>query len=273
MTLPSAPPARVAAVPILGTVREAWRLIVAFPRQTLLPMFVIEAPVACISAVVTAILYLTVFHGRDVWLPGDPVAGRGGVVFAYFALAAFELLFAQVARGATVLGVAAARAGRRRPLAELLDPAFTRMGGLLALAIVTYAVLFLGILLLITVIGAVIALFAFLRWSLVFEVFMLEEQRVGASLGGSWRMMHRNMLRYLGVLLVSFGLALLPLVGISLLQLAVGGGRDTVVIATAAVTIAQGVLVVPILVFLTAVTTVFYFNIKERPVDRNPAGE
>jgi len=53
----------------------------------------------------------------------------------------------------------------------------------------------------------------------------------------------------------------------------VGGGRDTVVIATAAVTIAQGVLVVPILVFLTAVTTVFYLNLKERPVDRNPAGE
>lgn len=273
MTLPSAPPAPLAAVPVLGTVREAWRLIVAFPRQTLLPMFAIEAPVACISAVITAVLYLTAFHDRDVWLPGDPVSGRGGLVFAYFAIAAFELLFAQVARGATVMGVAAARSGRRPPLAQLLDPAFTRMGGLLALAIATYAVLFLGVVLSITIIGAVIALFVFLRWSVVFEVFMLEEQRVMASLGASWRLMSRNMLRYLGVLLVSFGMALLPLVGISLLQLAVGGGRDTVVVATAAVTIAQGVLIVPILVFLTAVTTVFYFNIKERPIDRNPLGE
>lgn len=273
MTLPTAPTAPAARVPILGTVREAWRLIAAFPRQTLLPMFAVEAPVACISAVLTAVLYLTAFNGSDVWLPGDAVAGRGGLVFAYFALAAFELLFAQVARGATVVGVAAARSGRRAPLAELLDPAFTRMGGLLALAIVTYAVLFLGIVLSITVIGAVIALFIFLRWSVVFEVFMLEDRRVIVSLGESWHLMRGSMLRYLGVLLVSFGMALLPLVGISLLQLAVGGSRDAVVIATAAVTIAQGILVVPILVFLTAVTTVFYFNIKERPVDRNPLGE
>jgi hypothetical protein len=81
------------------------------------------------------------------------------------------------------------------------------------------------------------------------------------------------MLRYLGVLLVSFGLVLLPFVAISLLELAIGGSRSAEVATTAVVTALQGILVVPLLVFLTAVTTVFYFNLKERPVDWNPAGE
>jgi hypothetical protein len=81
------------------------------------------------------------------------------------------------------------------------------------------------------------------------------------------------MLRYLGVLLVAFGLALLPLVGISLLQLAVGGGHDTAVIVTAIVTAAQGVLVVPLLVFFTAVTTLFYLGLKERKEASYSAGE
>lgn len=272
MNSPAAAPA-AGPVPVVGTVRQAWQLIVSFPRQTLLPMFAIEVTVACISAVVTAILYLTTFDGQNVWLPGDAVTGRAGPVFAYFALGAFELLFAQVARGATVIAVAEAHAGRRVPLPELLDPAFTRMGGLLALAIVTYGIIFLGIVLSVTIIGALIALFIFVRWSLVFEVFMLDGASVGGALAGSWAMMRGSMLRYLGVLLVAFGLALLPLVGISLLQLAVGGGHDTAVIVTAIVTAAQGVLVVPLLVFFTAVTTLFYLGLKERKEASYSAGE
>lgn len=256
-----------------GTVRQAWRLIVANPRQTVLPMLAIEGPVACITAAITAALYLTAFDGRHVWLPGDALSGQRGPVFAYFALGAFELLFAQVARGATVLGVANARAGKRVSLQALLDPAFTRMGGLLLLAIVTYGIIFLGIVLSITIVGALIALFIFLRWSLVFDIFMIEEQPARASLSKSWGMMRGNMLRYLGALLVAFGVALLPLVAISLLQLAVGGGRDAVVVGTAIATALQGVLIVPILVFLTAVTTVFYLNLKERNDVRNLAGE
>jgi membrane-anchored glycerophosphoryl diester phosphodiesterase (GDPDase) len=258
----------------MATVREAWRLMKRYPRQTLLPMFVIEVPVALISAIVTAILYVTVFKDDSVRAQADVFAeGGGGPLFAFLAITAFEVLFAQVARGATIVGVAAARAGKTRPLAELLDPAFTRMGGLLALAVISTAVVAAGVVLAITIIGALIAFFIFLRWAIAFETFILEQRGVFNALGQSWRMMQGNMLRYLGVLLVSFALVLLPFVAISLLQLIIGGGRTTEVVTTAIVTALQGILVVPLLVFLTAVTTVFYFNIKERPGDRNPAGE
>lgn len=276
MTLPSSPPQPGAPprVPVFATVREALRLMREYPRETMLPMFAIQAPVAIVSAIVTAVLYVTVFADDPVRQAGDLVSdGSGGPLFAFLAVTAFEVLFAQVARGATIVGVAAARRGEHRALAALLDPAFTRMGGLLALAVITTAVAAAGAVVAITIIGAVIAIFIFIRWAVVFESYMLEERRVFESLGASWRLMQGSMLRYLGVLLVSFGLVLLPFVAISLLELAIGGSRSAEVATTAVVTALQGILVVPLLVFLTAVTTVFYFNLKERPVDWNPAGE
>jgi hypothetical protein len=261
-------------VPVFATVREAWRLMRAYPAQTLLPMFVIEVPVALLTALVTALLYVSVFADEPVRSGADILAlADGGPLFAFLALTAFEILFAQVARGATIVGVAAARQGDRRPLSQLLDPAFTRMGGLLALAIITSAVAALSVVLSITIIGALIAIFVFIRWAIAFEAFILEERTVFNALGTSWLMMQGNMLRYLGVLLVSFAAALFPFVAISLLELLVGGSRTAEVATTAIVTALQGILVVPILVFLTAVTTVFYFNLKERPVDRSLAGE
>lgn len=276
MNQPPAPPARQPSprVPVLATVREALLLIRDFPRETLAPMFAVEAPVALISALVTAILYVTVFRNEPVHAAGELLdKGAGGPLFAFLAVTAFELLFAQVARGATIVGVAAARRGEHLPLAQLLDPAFTRMGGLLMLAVVTSIIGVVGVALSVTIIGALLAIFIFIRWAVAFETYMLEGQRVFGALAESWARMRGSMLRYLGVLLVSLGVVVLPFFAISMLQLAVGGSRSQEIATTAVVTALQGILVVPLLAFLTAVTTVFYFNLKEQPVDRNSAGE
>lgn len=266
MTLPQTP-ARPDApgVGVFAAVREALNLIRTSPRQTVLPMLAIEVPVAVISAIATAVLYFTAFRHESVYdTTGVINSGTGGQLFALLVIAAFEVLFAQVARGATIVGVARARDGEHPPLVELLDPAFTRMGGLFAVAIISTGILALGIITSVTVVGAVIALFIFIRWAVAFEAYMLEELRVFPALRRSWTLMRGNMLRYIGVLLVSFALILVPFVAISLLQLAVVGGRTVQIMATAAITIGQGILVVPLLAFLSAVTTVYYFRIKER---------
>lgn len=270
MTTTQAPPTR--PVPVFATVREAWRTIADYPRLTLLPMLVIEVPVAFIAAVVTVVLYLTVFRHESVLAATTIVnQSNGGPLFALFAITAFELLFAQVARGAAIKGIASARSGQSPGLSALLDPAFTRMGGLIALAVVSGAVLVAGALTAYTLIGGVIALFLYIRWAVVFEALMLEDRTVMGAFARSWRLMNGNMLRYLGVLAVTIVLLAVPFVAISLLDNLIAGGRTTRVIMTGVITFAQGILLVPLLVLLIAVTTIFYFKAKERADARTSA--
>jgi hypothetical protein len=271
---------------VWGTVRDALLLVRDNPRAAMLPMAVIHVPAAFISALVTVFVYFTVFGDRD-FLPSDELiaAGASGPLFLFLALAAFEGLFAQVARGATICSIAGVVSSKRRTLTEALDPAFTRMGGLIVLAVlfavgaVVLAVSFIGIVL-IPILG--------LRLALAFEAYILEGLTPGAALRRSWGLMgpipgrpvsfigqvfSGTMLRLLGILIVVGLLAAVPLIVISsVLPELVTGGRDGRVVTSGFVTIVQAVLLTPIIACITATTTLFYLRLRELREGKGAAG-
>ncbi len=256
-------------VPVRGTIAEAWRLTRTYPRLVLLPMYVIQVPVAVVSAVINLVLYLTVFSDKGIESASALTAqGLDAVLFASLALAAFDLLFSQVARGATVVGVTAAVAGRPEPLTQLLDPAFTRMGGLLLLALVPIALLAGG---LVTIVGTPIAVYAVLRMALATEAYMLEKGSPSRALRRSWNVLSGSMWRFLGALLLTFLMVLVPVLLIVSLPAITWGGRTNQLILLAILTVLQSALAAPFLAFLTAVTTVFYLRVKVRHDARTAA--
>lgn len=231
-----------------------------YPRLVLLPMLVVQLPVSVVSATVTLVLYLTVFSGEPVRTTSQLLdAGLSGPLFAFVATSAFEALFAQVARGATVVGVAAAVRDQAEPLPKLLDPAFTRMGGLIVLAVVPLA-LFAG--LAATVIGVIFVPYLVLRFGLAMEAYLLDGVTPFQALRRSWWVLGGSLWRFLLTVVLSGLVLMIPLLLISSLSVAVAGGRTTQVVMTAAVTLCQGVLLVPLLSFFTAVTTLFYLRVK-----------
>jgi hypothetical protein len=233
-----------------------------YPRLVLLPMFAVQAPIALVSATVTLVLYLTVFANEPVKTASDLIdGGASGPLFAFVAISAFEGLFAQVARGATILGVAAASRGREEPLSNLLDPAFTRMGGLLVVAIAPLA-LYLG--LAVTIVGLVVVPYLALRLSLAMEAYLLDGVTPAAAFKRSWTVLSGSLWRLFGTLLFTVGVLMIPLVVVSSTSMLIAGGRTTQVVMTAAVTLIQGVLLVPLLAFFTSVTTLFYLRVKVR---------
>ncbi len=259
-----APPAApvLPPVPIRGTIADAWRLMRRYPRLILLPMFAVQVPVAAVSASVTLVLYFTVFSGEPVKAASDLInAGPSGPLFAFLAVSAFEGLFAQVARGATILGTAAALRDRPEPLPNLLDPAFTRLGGLLILAIAPL-LLFLG--LAATIVGLVLVPYLVLRLGLVMEAYLLDGVTPAGAFRRSWTVLSGSLWRFFLTLLLAITALIVPLFVMSSFSLLIAGGRTTQLLATAAVTLIQGVLVVPMLAFFTAVTTLFYLRVKER---------
>ncbi len=132
---PAQPP-----VPIRATVGEAWRLLREHPAQILLPALVVTAPVSALVAITLTILRLTAFENEPLVLLSEITSDTNrALAFALVAAAGVEVLFGQVARGATVVAVASVATGRVKSLVEALDPAFTRMGAIISLAIVLAA--------------------------------------------------------------------------------------------------------------------------------------
>ena len=103
----------------------------------MLPLAVIQFPLALAVAVLTIGLYLTAFEDQPVEAMQDAVtAGTGAPLFLFLATTAAQALFSQVARGAAILSIAGEINHRPLSLTGALDPAFTRMGALLALAVI-----------------------------------------------------------------------------------------------------------------------------------------
>lgn len=259
---PPLAPAALPPVPVRGTVAEAWRLLRQYPRLVLLPMYAVQVPVALVSAVVTLLLYFTVFANEPVMSPADLIdGGASGPLFAFLAMTAFEGLFAQVARGATITGVAAAANNRPETLPRLLDPAFSKMGGLLVLVLVQFAILMFGA---VTIVGLPFALYALLRLDLSIEAYLLENTRPMGALRRSWVILKGSLWRFLGAMFLSALLVVIPFVAISSLTALVFGGRTAQLVTIAVTTLVQAILVVPLLAFFTAVTTLFYLRVKVR---------
>lgn len=244
-------------------------MLLKYPRATIFPLIAIQVPVTVLSSLATVALYFSAFRNEPFESVNDVLSGgASGPLLALILLTAFEGLFAQVARAATIVAVAAALEGRPKRLTESLDPAFTRMGGLLVLAVV----LACGVVgLALTLVGIVLLPYLAARLGLVFEAYMLDGRGPGAALSRSWRVMRGNVLRFLTTVILFLLVAAGPLVLISLLGSVDFGGRDTRVLTSAALAIAQGILLIPLLAFLTAITTAFYLQARARHDGRTTA--
>ena len=248
---PDAPAQRMPARRVIGT---AWGIVTDYPRQAMLPVAVIQIPVAIVTGVILAVLLLTVFSDEEI----DTT--KGGQMLALLLLSAGQALFAQVARGSTIVSIAGVIRGKPLSLTEALDPAFSRMGGLLALVVLVSAGVLVAF---VTLIGLVLLPYLVLRLALSFEAFMLEELGAWQALRRSWQLMNGHMLRMLGVVLLTAVILFGPFLFVSLLGEVVRGDRNTQVILGAAYSVVQGVLLVPVVAFVTATTTVFYLNLRE----------
>lgn len=226
----------------------------------MLPILAIQLPISLAISALTVALYLSAFKSEPVEGMQDAFAGgRGAPLFLFLATTAAQALFAQVARGAAIVSIAATVQGGAAPLTASLDPAFTRMGALLALVLIIGAAVVLAFL---SLVGIVLLPYLAIRTALCFEVLMLEGLSPVAAIRRSWALTHRNVLRLLGVVLLSAVVVALPLLAISALGAAVGGSRSARVIETGLHLVAQGILVIPLVAFLTATTTLYYLTIR-----------
>ncbi|MBI5948430.1 MAG: hypothetical protein HY875_09850 [Chloroflexi bacterium] len=239
-----------------------------YPREVIFPMAAIQVPVTIISAGATAVLYLTVFRDEAVKAPGDLFGdGASGPLFAYLVLTAFEALFGQVARAATIFSVSRAVKGERIRLVNALDPAFTRMGGLLVVAIL-YGLVVAPVL---SIFLFPIALYFALRFGLSFEAFVIDGVSPTAAMRTSWRVMRGNLLRFICLLALFVAVLVGPLILLSSLALVDAGSRGGNIAVTAVLTVLQGVVLIPFLSLFTAATTLFYLKARGPGDDRRTA--
>ncbi|NJD64695.1 MAG: hypothetical protein FIB00_05550, partial [Chloroflexi bacterium] len=108
----------------------AWSVVLDHPRQAMLPLVVIQVPVAIITSGLLAVLLLTVFGDLEI----DTT--DGGQLLAILLIGAAQAVVAQGARGGTIVSLAGILTGKPKTLTASLAPAFNRKGGLLALVLV-----------------------------------------------------------------------------------------------------------------------------------------
>lgn len=226
----------------------------------MLPQAAIGIPVAIAAAIATIFVFLSAFPDEDVTAVASFSTDAGNAaLFAMAVIVAAEALFAQVARGATIVAVANAAKGKPLPLVEALDPAFTRLGGLVALVIVLGAI---GALAFITIVGLVLLPYVLFRLALVFDTYMLEGVGVNQAIRRSWQVMSGNIIRLIGVIALSVLCALPALLLFSLLGGVGEGNRTTQVLFVAVMGVVRGAAFVPFVAFLTACTTLYYLKAK-----------
>lgn len=235
--------------------KQAFRLVRDHPRESMLPLAVIQVPVSAIASLVSVVLFLTVLSDQDV------DATTGGPLLVLLLLTAFEGLFAQVARAGTIVSIAGVATGKPKTLSQSLDPAFTRMGQLILLVIILAAG-FVG--LLFSIVGIFVMPYLALRVAISFETFMLEDLAPGAAIRRSWSLTSGSVTRMLALVLLTLLAVILPVLGIQSLSLVGAGSRTADVLLGGLIAFLQGVLLIPLVAFLTASTTLFYLNLVGR---------
>jgi hypothetical protein len=242
------------------TFADAIRLVVTHPRACLGPLYAVQVPAALFTAVGTLALYATLFRDKGVVDSADVFADGDRAQQLWFTLSfGVEALFAQVARGGAIVSIAAAARGKPVELKRALDPAFTRMGGLILIVVV----MSLGAgALAFTLVGIPVAIYLAIRLAIVFDVYMLEGLAPGAAVGRTWSLTRGRLLALTGTL--AFGLlAAVPVVIFaSALSALSAGDRVLHVSLIASLGVVQSLLVIPAVGVFTALTTLFYLNLK-----------
>ena len=242
------------------TLSAAAALMRDHPRETMLPLLAMQAPLVLGTILLTVVLYNTVFAGEVYPQNGITGADEGGQLVALVVVAALAVVLGLVGQGATIVSVAAMALGRPLTLTQALDPSFTRLGGLIALTVIFVVV---AGLLALTIVGLAVIPFLIGRFGIAYQVYLLEEVGVIEALSRSWRTMQGNMLRLLGIILVGF--ALLILIGL-LVPVSPGPesmNRGARMLIDALLQILQGAIAIPLAAFAHAAVTLYYLRIRE----------
>lgn len=233
------------------------------PRAVLLPLTVTQLPFAVATAAVFFYLFYEAYPNAEFttfdWLADAP----NGVRLTIVMLGAAQTLFSLVGAAATMVAVSGIARGAPVGLAQSLDPAFTRMGGLLL-----FGVLF-NVLLFASFVGVVLLVYFIVRWGLAIQPYVLEGKGFTASLGESWRLLRGRMLSFFALLLtaIPFGLVFLLAFSLvfSLLSAPFGTdpGRTQELVLQSLALFIVGVTFVPFGAYLATSTTLFYLSAKD----------
>jgi hypothetical protein len=242
-----------------SAVRAAWRLVLTHPREVILPPLAVQLPLAVILSAISVAAFFTVLRNDAVVLPGEIIDdGSTGARFLIAATVAAQVLFGQVSHAAATVAIAGVARGKPLSVSECLDPAFSRMGVLVAYTVIFGVVVF-G--LAISVFLIPVAIYVFLRLGVAFEACVLEGVGPVAAMRRGWALMAGHLLRYSWGLIVVVATLLGPLVVVSLLNLTVTGSRDQQVVIEGAVSAVTAVLSVPLLSIASAYTTLMYLQL------------
>jgi hypothetical protein len=276
---PPPPPAAPTGLQVRSVLRESGQLFRANAKAIMLPMAAVQIPLAVLGSVVPWVLYATVYSDQANPFDADSIRdGPRGLLFGLALVGWIWTMFLLVGFAGTIIAARDARKGTRRRLPELLDPPFTRLGGLFQLGMLTIALGFGVLLSSITILGPLFLLFVGMRIAMVFHAYVLGEEKAGVALVTSWRMMRGNVVRYMGLMLGTLPtilllllVSLMALIVISIPFAFVDDSRHMVLAASAAGTLTMGVFAVPILAYFTTATTVFYLTLRESPNARTSA--
>lgn len=258
---PQAAPALPPAPGIFDTISDTFELLRRHPRATMLPFAVISVPVGVVAAAASALLFLTRFKDEPYTRSAFEGEIAQGPLFALVVILVVSSLFAVVGHAASIVAVASAARGEPLPLAQALDPAFTRMGGLVLLSLI----LILGSgALAFTLVGLLILPYLLLRFGLAFQAYMLDEATPFQALAASWRLMSGHMLRLLGlILIVGLGVGVYVAI-ISFSPLGEDAPRNARIATDAVLDSVRAALVVPAAVFYQATLTLYYLKVRAR---------
>ncbi len=274
MTLQAPPAAQPGSAPlrVRDVLKEARELFRQNANAIMLPMAVIQIPLAIIGAIVPWVLYATAYSEELHPFDAQSLAeGPRGLLFALVVIAWVWIMFLALGFNSTIIAVRDARKGVRKPLPELLDPSFTHLGGLLVLSLGAAGLWFAILATSITILAPLVLLFAAFRLALTFHSFALNEARPRMALSESWMIMRGNVMRLLGVLLGTLpGIMLMLLAGsvaliiVSIPFAVLGTSRGPTLAANAVGTIVLALVLIPIFCYVTTATTLLYLNLKGR---------
>lgn len=249
-------------------------------RATMLPLAVTMLP-AVLAAAVAQFLLLSVVYGDAPYESLSAILEDSprGLQFNMVAVTWILSLFTLVGFAATVVSVNALLRGKPLPLSGALDPAFTRMGGLLGIGGVAFLLWTLASVLAVTVVGTAFMLYAMVRTGLAVHAFILDGESVRSSLRTSWNILRGNTLRLFGLALwtmpfavAAFACAIIVGVLVTIPFAPSNPGRDGTLVVGAVGVVVVGLAFLPVLAFIATTTTMFYSQLKARADVRTAPG-
>jgi hypothetical protein len=243
---------------VRATFAEAARLVNDFRRATMLPIAIVQIPIVLVLTLANAVLYSTIFLDEP-FAAGGPFAANasGAPLFAALILFAVNFLFSTVGNAAAVVASWGVVEGHPKGVAECLDPAFTRLGGLILLFVLLFGIVFL-------VSFTLIGIIFLPRLLFTLHAYILEGRSPAGAIVRSWQMTRGYMLRLIALVLLAVVLIIPVFVVAALNPAADESGRAYEIIADIVTTGIAGLVAIPLFAIMVSAATLFYAKIRRR---------